>query len=136
MNEERPATELEEHHSIDALSDEQKEAVQAIRSQRLLHIFTELYKSKRFVEFVENNYDIVDEIDEEAKTITTLVIEKPLAVGPQMSAKQVASLHKIIVASGTEKIGETMKNILENLGQDDSGIILESAIDPSILSPK
>jgi hypothetical protein len=123
----------EENTTEQELTESEAGVVSAVRQQRLLHIFMELGKSKRFTEFVDNNFDIVDQINDEEKSITTLVVEKPMAVGPQMSAKQVANIHKIIAASGTDKVGDTMRKLLETLGQDDSGLIVESGLDASQL---
>lgn len=105
------------------LSEEEKMEMEAVRKERLLHIFSELYKSKRYADFVDNNFNIVDQIDDENKTITTLVIEKPIAVGPKLSPSQIMRLQSVISSSGAKSTADTLKQILEVLGQEGNVIL-------------
>jgi hypothetical protein len=77
---------------------------------RWLEIFFQLNNSKRFRAFVNSNYTIQDEINERDRTITTMVIEKPDAVGPPLAARQLIAIGKLLVVSGvkTEDASETI----------------------------
>jgi len=99
----------------------------AARQQRLLDIFVQLNKSKRFVDFIAANYLINSVIDDENKTIETTVIEKPISVGPKMSPLQVGKITTLIQACGSRNPVATLTELFNLLGQEESTLVLPSS---------
>lgn len=99
--------------------------------QRILEIFYQLNKSRRFKDFIAANYKIRDDINTEEKTITTLVIENPISVGPRLAAHQLVAMGKLLVMAGCDDANMTMKAFMMILGQEDehSGITLDTNMD-------
>lgn len=91
---------------------------------RWLSIFIQLAKSKRFIHFVENNYDIKDFIDDEKKTITTLVIERPVVVGPAITVDQLRHMMKVLTNHRCKKPSDALHKIMEYLGQKKASQVL------------
>lgn len=88
------------------------------QKNRWLNIFIQLSQSPRFSSFINNNYAIVDKVNHEDKSIETMVIESPVACGPELEMAQIAAIRKAV---GKVKNGkEITKKILEILGQEDA----------------
>jgi hypothetical protein len=105
-----------EEVTTDTLSQAQRE--------RLLHIFLGLGKSRRFMDFIENNFHIQEGVDHEQKTIEIQVIEKPIAVGPKMSPSQLSKLYTACKKYGMKEENKFFAELLEILGQEQSDIVL------------
>lgn len=92
--------------------------------ERWWSVQKQFLQSHRFLEFLKNNYVIVDEINVEAKTIETLVVENPTSVGPPMSSGQLHEIQTLINMSGCKKPDKVFQRILKILGQDAPSLIL------------
>lgn len=112
----------EEELDADKVLTEASDAVK----ERWLGILIQLTNSKRFNEFLENNYEIRDYVDEEAKSIQTLVIEKPQAVGPSLTSSQVAGLMRTLKLYGVREPERALKAIFGVLGQEERPVILDA----------
>lgn len=110
-------------------SEEVAKAQQEIARDRYLGIFVKLMQSLRFKNFVESNFDITDRIDHDEKTIETLVIEKPVAVGPKLEPQQIVQIQAAVSGSGAKDAPATVKRILEILGQEGSVILTATEAD-------
>jgi hypothetical protein len=90
----------------------------AAAKDRWLNIFIQLTQSQRFLSFIEKNFKIVDSIDHENKRIDTMVIETPVAYGPELELSQIAAIRKAI---GKRKDGNKVtEEILKILGNEDA----------------
>ena len=109
--------------------EEVAEAQQKVARERYLGIFLKLMQSERFKKFLEDNFDITDRIDHDAKTIETLVIEKPVAVGPKLAPQQIIQIQSAVSGSGAKDAPATVKRILDILGQEGSVILTATEAD-------
>ena len=106
-----------------AVPQEISEEALAAQKELYLGIFYELNQSKRFVEFLNNNYDIQQIVDEETKTIDVRVIEMPTARGPKLGFDQIRKLHSAVVSAGVIDATLLVNKIMTILGQETSNII-------------
>ena len=107
----------------DLTPDEVMDRASDAAKDRWIGIFVQLTNSHRFNKFLEDNYVIQDKIDEEKKTIETLVIEKPIAIGPQLSSAQLNEIRTLLKISGAKHPEGVFSAILKLLGQDGPTII-------------
>lgn len=91
---------------------------------RWIGIFVQLANSHRFNKFLEDNYIIQDRIDAEKQTIETLVIERPIAVGPALSSAQLTEMQTLLKLSKCQHPEGVFEALLKLLGQDGPSIIL------------
>jgi hypothetical protein len=117
---------LDPTRSLVADEDPEQTAAKASEAAkgRWLSIFIQLAGSPRFVRFIEANYDIRDFIDDDKKTITTLVIEKPTAVGPSLGLEQLRRMLNILTSHRCKNPSEVLQEILKCLGQKDGSSVL------------
>lgn len=92
-----------------------------------ISIIIQLFNSHRFTKFVESNYLIGNAVNKEDQTIETIVVEKPIAVGPPLSSSQVVEIRQLLKLNECKRAEGTLKAILKLLGQDEdpSGIITD-----------
>ena len=107
----------------DVVPEEVLAQANEVMKARWLSILIQLTNSARFNKFLEDNYTIGDRIDHENKTIETLVVEKPISVGPPLEMKQFWQIRKAIDLSGTEKVDEVFNAIMKALGQEPPGLV-------------
>lgn len=93
-------------------------AASDLSKDRWLSILLQLVNSHRFTKFIEDNYVIQDRIDEEEKTIETVVIENPVATGPQLTSGQLSEIETLIRLSGCKHPNGVFKGIMKILGQE------------------
>ena len=112
--------------------------VEEVKKQIWYGIFDQLSQSKRFIKFIDDNYSIVEERDEETKTIEIKVIEKPVAVGPALTSSQLVRLGKIMSTAGCKDVSGTMNKLLVALGQDEeaSGLDLSNDVNKALKQTK
>ncbi len=91
---------------------------------RWIGIFVQLTNSHRFNTFLEDNFIIQDRIDEEKKTIETLVVEKPLAVGPPLSPTQLTELRTLLKIANCTQPEKVFESVLKLLGQEENSLIV------------
>lgn len=104
-----------------------------VNKNRWLAIFIQLSRSKRFVKFIEANYKILDRVDEEKKTIDTLVYENPKAVGPPLELVQTAKIFTLLKMYSTRHPQKVLKEILNVLDQNnESNSVISSATSQDI----
>lgn len=108
------------------LSAEEFAATDAVK-ERWWSVQKNFLQSHRFLEFIKNNYVVVDEIDAEAKQINTLLVENPTSVGPPLSSGQLMEIQTLINLSGCKKPDKVFNKILKILGQDAPTLILTSS---------
>lgn len=118
--------------------EETSKELEEFKKERWLYIFSELSKSERFKHFVEDNFNITDNIDHEKQEITTLIVEKPVSVGPPITNVQKAQM-LLILNSLVNKLltpQSAADRIYSLLGQEASPILsLDSAkivTDPNV----
>ena len=74
--------------------------------QRWLNVLEQLFRSpnvRRFRQFFYENYIVADDVNEEAKTITTTVYESDLLTIPPMPKSQNDALRRALVQSGVSR---------------------------------
>jgi hypothetical protein len=98
------------------------EANEAMKD-RWISILLQLSNSQRFATFVSSNFDIIDQIDDETKTIETYVIEKPTSVGPPLTMNQLWQLRKAIQFSGAKHVNSLFRDVMAVLGQTPPDVI-------------
>jgi len=113
----------------DATTQEVLDATSPAVKDRWLCIFIQLIASKRYKAFISANYDIADSINEEEKSIETLVIEKPLAVGPPLSPLQTMNIGKFLVDLKCQDVPSALQKFMAILGQDAPAISLSTDIE-------
>ena len=100
---------------------------------RWLEIFFQLNKSVRFKDFVNSNYVIVDDINEEDKEITTLVVENPISTGPSLSSEQIIEIGKVLRFANVKDVANILISILTILGQKNATeLILDTDVDKAV----
>lgn len=92
-------------------------------------VLYKLVESKRFLEFLDNNYVIGVHKDDEAKTVDVLVTEKPVSVGPKLAGDQVFKIQAACMQAGARDTAALVKRIMGILGQEESLIISSSDAD-------
>lgn len=109
---------------------EELEVTEAEMSQAVkeyyLSIYSKLAESKRFRDFIAANFDIRQEINEEEKTIDILVVEKPVAVGPALSANQILKLQGVLGSYGVVDTVAAVQAVMRVLGQEQSIIVTDT----------
>lgn len=110
---------------LDAMSPEAKKAFWD-------SVFFKLTDSDRFLKFVDANYDIGFLKDDDAKTFEITVIEKPVSVGPPLSAEQRFKLHVACMRAGAKEPLVLMGHIFKLLGQEPPSSIITSADDAEL----
>lgn len=85
---------------------------------RLLSIFLQSLGIHRVREFFAKNLVIQDRVDPEAKTIDTLVIETPIAVGPPLSSTQLYEIKQALSLFGCKNPDKAFESIMALLGQE------------------
>jgi hypothetical protein len=104
-----------------------------VNKNRWLAIFIQLTRSQRFVKFIESNYKILDRVDEEKKTIDTMVYENPKAVGPPLELVQTAKIFTLLKMYNTRHPQKVLKEILGVLDQNNDGTsVISSATSQDI----
>jgi hypothetical protein len=99
------------------------QANQAMK-ERWLAILIQFHNSKRYTDFIDNNFEIRDYINEEDKTIQTLVVEKPTAVGPKLAPGQIVKIHKLLTEHKAENVTDLVTKLFSILGQDEDVVNL------------
>lgn len=100
---------------------------------RWLAVFIQLARCERFLKFVEANYQIVDRIDDENKTITTIVLQNNKAVGPPLELAQTAKIYALLKMYNCRNSQKAMNDILKVLAQDeDTPSIITSATEKDV----
>lgn len=109
-----------------------------MQKDRWLAILIQLTNSHRFNKFLDDNFLIGDQIDEEAQTIQTLVVEKPIAVGPPLTAGQLTKIRMALSNAGVQEVDELFNKVLAILGQEDnsSGLVTPTGADIASLKGK
>ena len=107
--------------------EEVTKAAEQVARDRYFAIFMKLLQSERFKHFVDSNFDITDRIDHEAKTIETLVIEKPIVTGPKLAPQQIMQIQAAVSGSGAKDAPKTVHRILEILGQEGNVLLATPA---------
>jgi hypothetical protein len=102
-------------------------AASEYKKARWLSIFIQLSRCERFLKFTEMNYQIVDKIDEEKKTIDTTVYENPRAVGPPMEPRQRAKLYQLLRTHNAQHPQKLFQEIIDLFSQNEE----KSALIPS-----
>lgn len=95
-------------------------------------VFQKLTESDRFLQFVDANYTIGVNVNEEEKTREVIVIEKPTVVGPPLSGDQRFKLHVACLRSGAKDPMALLTHILKLLGQEPPSKIITSADDAEL----
>lgn len=86
-----------------------------------LSIFFALTQSERFNTFLEDNYEIQRAIDDETKTISVRVIEKPTTASrPQITSGQMLKLAARLSSLKIPNPSEEARRILHLLGEESS----------------
>jgi len=109
--------------------EEVLEGAKQAAKDRWLAIFIQLSKSKRFKHYVLNNFDIIDNIDEETRTIETLVIEKPESVGPSLTSSQVQTMVTILKQYGCSSPTKAFSAIMAALGKGKVASIVPASME-------
>ncbi len=108
------------------------EEANEVMKERWLSIFIQLTNSRRFNQFLDANFTIGDRIDEENRTIETLVVENPQAVGPKLTGRQLAGIR--IALTKVDDVDETFNKIMAILGQHEvSNLVTASGEDVSLI---
>ena len=116
----------------DLSAEEVAEQANEAKKERMLAIFLQLMESSRFRKFVDDNFVIGDAINDETKTITTCVVEKPVAVGPRMAPKQLFAMKKLLVNHGVKDEDKAFYELCALLGQDpstQSSIVIDTDVE-------
>ena len=71
-----------------------KVAESRVPDELLAEIMKQLLASDRFMQFYEVNYDMKKEVDDEAKTVTYMLIEVPYSVARERIEKRTALIPK------------------------------------------
>lgn len=105
--------------------DEQVEQMPQAQKDYWLAVYCALSSSKRFREFVKNNYDIGQKFDHEKKTVEIIVVEKPDSIGPSLSKAQIFKIHGLLTSYGVKpgSITDCTLAVLRVLGQAKSDIV-------------
>lgn len=104
---------------------------------RWLEIFFQMNKSRRFRDFVNKNFVIQDEVDPDARTIMTLVIENPISVGPLLAPQQIVGIGKLLAQNGVTDLAKVMQGFMEILGQEeDMGVTLDTDVKQAVEDAK
>lgn len=106
------------------LSPEQVAKFEAKQKELWLQMLGQFMDSERFVDFIENNYLIQDIIDDENKTVTRRVMEKPTVVGPRLSPTQMKDIYLACSSAGVLDTVKLVGKLLIILGQEAPSIIL------------
>lgn len=89
-----------------------------------LTIFAALNESQRFQQFVEDNFEIQKVIDDESKTISVRVIEKPTTANrPQITSGHLLKLVARLTSLKIPNPAEEAQKILHLLGEDSQIIV-------------
>lgn len=103
---------------------EDLDAASIALKDRWLAIFIQLARSHRFLTFIEKNYAIQDIVNEEERTIETLVVESPLAIGPPLNSTQMIEIQNVIKLSNCTNPDQVFERIMKLLGQESSKLII------------
>lgn len=110
----------------DAIPEEVLGQASEAMKERWLGIFIALNNHQRFRKMLDSNYIIRDVVDDEAKTIDTQVIEKPVSVGPPLTGKQLWKMRQALQANGCVDIDKAFNDVMKVLGQEDAASIIMS----------
>lgn len=113
---------VDEQEELEITEAEMSQAVK----EYYLSIYSKLAESKRFRDFIAANFDIHQEINEEEKTIDILVVEKPVAVGPALSANQILKLQGVLGSYGVVDTVAAVQAVMRVLGQEQSIIVTDT----------
>jgi hypothetical protein len=116
-----------EKQDTDLVPEEVLKDANDVKRDRWLSIFIQLSNSDRYTKFVEDNFVIGDKIDHEKQTIETMVLEKPIAVGPALALNQIWQMRQSIRFSGANDPDTLLTDILKVLGQEPPSIILNAS---------
>lgn len=103
--------------------EEVVEGLSQARKDRIIAIFYALAQSDRFNKFVDDNFDISDRIDDEAKTIETIVVEKPVSTAFKLTPNQTIKLMATLKRLGVDNASEGVMEVSRALG-DDSVLVM------------
>ena len=106
------------HELISSMSETEK--------YQHLAYFLLFLQSPRFTDFIKNNYDIHQELDDEKKVVQLAVLERPISVGPRLSPTQLFKLQGLLASHGVQDVVACYNSLLKVLGQDSSPIITPS----------
>lgn len=87
-------------------------------------VLWKLAESSRMKKFIDDNFTIGVALDDETKTVTTSVVEKPVSVGPALSGAQIFRIHNECLLHGAKDASKLVDKILKTLGQEGSSLIL------------
>jgi hypothetical protein len=87
------------------------------------NVLYQLTDSQRFLNFLDSNYSIVIQKNDEEKTVNILVTEKPTAVGPKLSGEQIFKMQATCMNAGAKDSADLVRRLLKILGQEDGRLV-------------